>query len=48
VEPGTLGRGYESLRHWLADPLVIGVIVAAAVAIPVAVHNARIDRDSGS
>lgn len=48
AEPGPLGRSYESMRNWMANPLIVGAIVAAAVAIPVAVHNARIDRDSGS
>lgn len=33
------------LKFWLADPLVIAAIVAAAVAIPVAVHNHRLDKD---
>jgi hypothetical protein len=48
LEPGPVGRGYERLKYWLADPLVVAGIVAAAVAIPVVVHNANIDRDSGS
>lgn len=46
--PGPLGRGYERLKCWLADPLVVAGIVAVAVAIPVAIHNADQDRDSGS
>jgi hypothetical protein len=29
------------LKYWLANPLVIGGIIAAAVAIPVALHNAK-------
>ena len=48
LEPGPIGRGYERAKYWLADPLVVAGIVAVAVAIPVAVHNANSDRDSGS
>jgi len=35
--------GLSGLKYWLAHPLVIAGIVAAAVAIPVAIHNARQD-----
>ena len=48
LEPGPIGRGYERVKYWLADPLVVAGIITAAVAIPIAVHNANIDRDSGS
>lgn len=48
LEPGPIGRGYEKVKYWLADPLIVAGIVTAAVAIPIAVHNANIDRDSGS
>lgn len=32
----------------LADPIVFGLVVAAAIAIPIAVHNSSSDRPSGS
>ncbi len=46
--PGPLLAHCETLKCWFANPLVVSGIVAAAVAIPVAVHNANRDRDSGS
>jgi hypothetical protein len=45
--PITAGQ-VTPLKWWLADPLVIAGITAIAIAVPVAVHNARNDRDSGS
>ena len=40
-------RACKRLKCWLANPLVIGGIIATAVAIPVALHNAR-DREPHS
>lgn len=45
---GQVNRGQRPFYHVLANPLVIGVLIAAAIAIPIAVHNARQDRPSGS
>ena len=38
----------EPLKCFLAEPLIVAGIIAVAVAVPVAVHNHRLDRDSGS
>lgn len=46
--PGPLLAHCETLKCWFANPLFVSGVVAAAVAIPVAVHNANRDRDSGS
>lgn len=46
--PGPLLAHCETLKCWFANPLVVSGVVAAAVAIPVAIHNANRDRDSGS
>jgi hypothetical protein len=35
------------MKRWLANPWVIGGIVAVAVAVPVALHNANRDEDEG-
>ena len=40
-------RACNRLKRWLANPLVIAGIIATAVAIPVALHNAR-DHDPHS
>lgn len=46
-EPGTFGYFLQEARYTLSNPLVMGGIIAAAVAIPVAIHNAN-DDDEGS
>lgn len=46
-EPGTLGYFMQEARYTLSNPLVVGGIIAAAVAIPVAIHNAN-DDDNGT
>lgn len=48
-EAGPLLSSWEHVKHWLANPWFTGGLVAAAVAIPVIVHNANVDnKDSGS
>ena len=42
---GGIERGQRPFYHVLANPLFIGALVFGAIAIPIAVHNAR---DSGS
>jgi hypothetical protein len=42
-EPGTFGHFLEEGKLMLSNPLVVGGIIAAAVAIPVAIHNADDD-----
>ena len=44
-EPGPILTHWESLKCHLTNPFIVGGIVAAAVAIPVAIHNANQDRD---
>lgn len=55
-QPGTLmvvgqgpSRGQNGgsgpIGHWLSNPWVIGALIAAAIAIPVAIHNHQIDHD---
>lgn len=41
-------RGQRPIVDLLADPIVMGLIIAAAIAIPVIVHNAKKDKPSGS
>ena len=42
-------RGQRPISDLLfADPLIFGLVVAAAIAIPIAVHNSGNDRPSGS
>jgi hypothetical protein len=49
VVAGQVARGQiHPLAQTLANPWVIAAIVAAAVIIPVAIHNNRDDRPSGS
>ncbi|MCL4207671.1 MAG: carboxypeptidase regulatory-like domain-containing protein [Pirellulaceae bacterium] len=43
-----LVRGQQPASEIFRNPLFIGLIVAAAIAIPVAVHNSRSDSPSGS
>jgi hypothetical protein len=38
-------EGPPPLKVLLANPLVIGAVAATAVAVPVAIHNTRQDRD---
>lgn len=45
---GPMGTFLENAKYTLTNPLVIGGIVAAAVAIPVAIHNSDDDEPSGS
>lgn len=48
-EPGTFGYFLQEAKYTLSNPLVVGGIIAAAVAIPVAIHNANDDdQPSGS
>ena len=45
VADGRKVRGQQGpIGYWLGNPWVIAGIVAAAVAVPVAIHNSRIDR----
>ncbi|MBN1854824.1 MAG: carboxypeptidase regulatory-like domain-containing protein [Pirellulales bacterium] len=46
-QTGPLGTFFENAKYTLTNPLIIGGIVAAAVAIPVAIHNSN-DDESGS
>jgi hypothetical protein len=43
-----IARGQQPICDLLTNPLVIGLVVAAAIAIPVAIHNADNDSPSGS
>jgi hypothetical protein len=45
-EPGTFGYFLQEARYTLGNPLVMGGIIAAAVAIPVAIHNANDDDEA--
>jgi hypothetical protein len=47
-EPGTFGYFLQEAKYTLGNPLVVGGIIAAAVAIPVAIHNADDDESTGS
>lgn len=44
----TLVRGQQPFSAIFTNPLFIGLVIAAAIAIPIAVHNAQDDRPSGS
>ncbi|MBN1589847.1 MAG: carboxypeptidase regulatory-like domain-containing protein [Pirellulales bacterium] len=54
AQPGALlvvgqgpARGQTGpLAYWLGNPWIIGGLVAAAVAIPVAIHNHQVDNDT--
>lgn len=49
VADPTIIRGQRPLESLLCvDPLLVGAIVATAIAVPVIVHNTRHDRNSGS
>ncbi len=41
-------RGQQPFSCIFTNPLFIGLVVAAAIAIPIAVHNAQDDQPSGS
>jgi hypothetical protein len=41
-------RGQQPLSALLMNPLVIGAVIAAAVAIPLAVHHNHHESPSGS
>lgn len=45
-QPTTLGQRSGGLRSALANPLVIGAVIATAVAVPVIIHNANDDDPS--
>ncbi len=49
VDGKTLVRGQHSMSEFFtSDPLLLGSIVAAAIIIPIAIHEARDDSPSGS
>jgi hypothetical protein len=42
-------RGQRPIRElFTSDPIIVGTLVAAAIAIPIAVHKSRDDSPSGS
>jgi hypothetical protein len=41
-------RGQQPISAVFTNPLFIGLVIAAAIAIPIAVHNAQNDHPSGS
>jgi hypothetical protein len=43
VPTGFVERGQRPIGEILANPLLIGLIIAAAIAIPIAVHNSKDD-----
>jgi hypothetical protein len=43
-----LVRGQQPFSAIFTNPLFIGLVIAAAIAIPIAVHNAQDDHPSGS
>ena len=47
VTESNVTRGQQPINR-LVDPLLLGVIIAGAVAIPIAVRNSNNDRPSGS
>jgi hypothetical protein len=47
VSPAAVQRGQRPIEE-LTTPILIGLVVAAAIAIPIAVHNAKKERPSGS
>jgi hypothetical protein len=47
AEPPTV-RGQQPASALLYNPLVYGTLIAAAIAIPIAVHNSNDDKPSGS
>ena len=47
VSDSQFARGQRPIGEIFTNPLLIGLLVAAAIAIPIAVHNSR-DRTAGS
>lgn len=45
VGDGTVRGQTGPIGYWLGNPWVIAGLIAAAVAIPVAIHNDRVDRN---
>ncbi len=41
VAGGAVRGQHGPVGYWLCNPLIVGAIVAAAIAIPVAIHNNR-------
>ncbi len=49
VPDGVIQRGQRPIGDlFVADPIMVGLIVAAAIAIPIAVYNSRDDSPPGS
>lgn len=49
IRDGAIVRGQQPLRDlFFADPIVLGLIIAAAIAIPIAVNQSKEERPSGS
>ncbi len=49
VPEGIVQRGQRPFSDlFFADPVLIGLVVAAAIAIPIAIHNSRKDSPPGS
>jgi hypothetical protein len=48
VDGPPLIRGQQPFSAVFTNPLFIGLVIAAAIAIPIAVHNAQHDHPSGS
>jgi hypothetical protein len=44
----TIIRGQQPFSAIFTNPLFIGLVIAAAIAIPIAVHNSQSDRPPGS
>jgi len=45
---GNLMHGQQPFSAIFTNPLFIGLVIAAAIAIPIAVHNSQSDRPPGS
>jgi hypothetical protein len=43
VPIGLVERGQRPIGEILANPILIGLIIAAAIALPIAVHNSKDD-----
>jgi hypothetical protein len=49
VQPGVIERGQRPFRDLIfADPVMVGLVIAAAVAVPIAVSNSRSESPPGS
>ncbi len=44
----TIVRGQRQIGDIVTNPLVIGLVIAAAIAIPVAINNSKTDKPAGS